>query len=468
MDYKELFKLCSYSEDLLIKDAPRIEKALEKAKLGPADIEIGMERLDKYFWMESAGVRKCWGIWLKQFVDIANCRDEHEKVVYYSFPLEAKMGGAINLAGHYAHSPEFVLLFLLGLMFGKVGPYFDLAEQNGMPPTSGMCGVNKMRLSSMISGIVDPYPDVVLVSSFFCDNEAKTDELIDYHFPGVPRIFVDNSLDANWDEYPNMYPEIGERRVSYLSSNFKHTIERLREDHGIILTDKHFKDAGRSMGSVFFDFQEVLECMKADPIPVPKNDMLLFYMLTTMSERRTMEEGPEAVKLLAQDARRRVEKGEGATKKGAARVAQAMPWYSDPEINQMVEEAGLAPVVSPFYWVHPKDLTKSKYSTYEDKAAETFMRMGLTHSTPGLIFRLKECVKFFELDGILWNAMYTCRPVGGHPIIIKKHMEEAGVPLLIVETDQMDSRDTPTEALRTRIETFAEMLKIRRMEKVSG
>ena len=221
------------------------------------------------------------------------------------------------------------------------------------------------------------------------------------------------------------------------------------------------------MGAVFYDFQKVLECMKADPIPVPNNDMLLFYMLTTMSERHTMEEGPEAVKLLAQDARRRVEKGEGATKKGAARVAQAMPWYSDPEINQMVEEVGLAPVVSPFYWVHPKDLTKSKYSTYEDKAAETFMRMGLTHSTPGLIFRLKECVKFFELDGILWNAMYTCRPVGGHPIIIKKHMEEAGVPLLIVETDQMDSRDTPTEALRTRIETFAEMLKMRRIEKVS-
>jgi len=34
--------------------------------------------------------------------------------------------------------------------------------------------------------------------------------------------------------------------------------------------------------------------------------------------------------------------------------------------------------------------------------------------------------------------------------------------VLAVATDQMDSRDTPKELLRTRIETFAEMLKIRK------
>ena len=91
------------------------------------------------------------------------------------------------------------------------------------------------------------------------------------------------------------------------------------------------------------------------------------------------------------------------------------------------------------------------------------MRMGMTHSVSGLLFRTVEVIKHFDLEGILWNGMYACRPVGGFPQIVKKEIEEqTGVPVLAVETDQMDTRDTPMELLRTRVETYAETLRIRK------
>ncbi len=467
MYYQELFKLIGYTDEEIEKEAPRIEKVFAKAELGPKECDQAIERLHKYFWMESAGVRKCWSIWMKQFLDVVLATEEHDKVIWYSYPLESKIAGALNVAGYYAHTPEFVNMFILGLMFGVIDPYFDLAEQNGMTPASGMCGVNKMRLSGFLKGLIDPMADLVIVSSFFCDNESKTDELISYHFPGVPKIYVDNSLDSNWGEYPSLYPHISDRRVSYLASELRNCLNELA-NHGFPITDEHIKTAGKELGKLWFSFQKVLDCMNEDPMPVSNNDMLLFYMLITNGEPRTLAEGLEAIDLLVVDAQNRVAKGEGVVPKGAPRVAQAMPWFSDPAINQMIEEVGLAPVACPFFWVSPDDMVKPKYNTYEERASETFMRAGLTHSTSGLYFRLKGCVEYFDLDGVLWNAMYSCRPVGGHPYMMKKMIEEeVGVPFLIVETDQMDSRDTPHEALRTRIETFTEMLKMRKAAKAA-
>ena len=461
MYYKELFKLCNYSDEEIQKEAPRIEKVFKKAEIGPEECKRGVERLHKYFWMESQGVRKEWGIWMKQFIDQVLCKEEHEKVIYYTYPLEPRLGTSINLAGYYAATPEFVNMFILGLMFDIAEPYFDLAEASGMAPGAGHCGANKMRLGGFLKGL-NPMPDVFLVSSFFCDNESKTDELIDYHFPGIPRIIIDNCLDSPWDAYPNNYPYIEDHRIKFFGAELENVIRELDEKYDVHVGPDHLNAARMEIGKLYLGFQRVLECQKADPMPIANNNLLLFYMMITNPERRTMAEGLDAINILAEEGEKLVEQGKGVTPKGAPRIAWTMPWFTDPAINAMVEESGLAPVVAPFFWVHPKDMTKTDYHGFE-KTAQSFMRMGMTHSVSGLIFRTVEVIKHFDLEGIVWNGMYACRPVGGFPQIVKKEIEEqTGVPVLTVETDQMDTRDTPMELLRTRIETYAETLRIRK------
>ena len=466
MFYTELFTLCGYSEETLEKDAPRIEKTLEIAGLGPADMDRAIERLNTYFWMECEGIRKCWGIWLKQFVDLALCREEHEKVIYYTYPLEPRLGCAINCAGYYAATPEFVNIMVLGMMFGADAPYFEAAELNGMTPGTGMCGANKMRLGAFLKGL-NPMPDAFIVSSFYCDNEAKTDELVCHHFPGdIPRIYIDNCLSANWDEYTDMYPDVAEHRVGYFGAELRNCIAELKEKADVVVTDEHFIQARMEHAKIFLNFMRLLECMKADPMPISNNDLALFYMMASNPERRSMAEGMDAISLLVKDVEARIERGEGVTPKGAPRIGWLMAWYTDPAINAMVEEVGLAPVVAPMWWVSNRDIVKSKYDDFHDKVAETFIRGGTMHSNSALIWRIEECVKEFNLDGILWNASYACRPAAGMSMMLKKIIEEnTGAPVLTLDVDIIDCRDSPIEALRTRIETYTEMLKLKKMGK---
>ena len=88
------------------------------------------------------------------------------------------------------------------------------------------------------------------------------------------------------------------------------------------------------------------------------------------------------------------------------------------------------------------------------------------HSTQAFIWKIEECIKHFNLDGLFWDYGYPCRPTCGHAFMVKKLVEEdLGVPVLLLESEQIDSRDTPIGALRTRVEAFAEMLRIRKAQK---
>ncbi len=470
MDYRELFKLCGYSEAQITNDAPRIEKVFSKAGIGPKDVDRAVERLNTYFWMESAGVRKAWGIWMKQFIDLALAREEHSKLIFYTYPLEPRVSCAVNCAGAFAQTPEFVNGFILGYMFGMLDPYFDLAERSGMPPGTGMCGLNKIRLASFLKGLT-PLPDLLCVSSFFCDNEAKTDELISHHFPGTPRIYIDNAMDSNWDEWVNSYPEMPGHRVAYLSGELDALLSVLRDNHGVQITESHLRTSRVEFAKLWIGFQRLLECMRADPMPIANNDLTIFAFMVTNPERRTMAEGMQAIDLLIRDAQKRIERGEGVVAAGSPRVAWCTPWITDPSINPIIEASGLAPVVSPIFWVHPSDMVKSKYTSFADRTAEAFLRMSLMHSTEAFVWKIEECIKHFNLEGLLWAYGYPCRPTCGHAFIVKKLVEEdVGVPVLLVESEQIDSRDVPIGALRTRVETFAEMLRIRRAQNlgVSG
>lgn len=465
MYYRELFKLCGYNDKEIEHDAPRIERVFARAGIGTKEVDRGVERLHKYFWVESEGVRKAWGIWMKQFIDLTLAREEHDKLIYYTYPLEPRVSCAVNCAGAFAQTPEFVNGFILGYMFGMLDPYFDIAEQNGMPPGTGMCGLNKIRLASFLKGLT-PLPDLLCVSSFFCDNESKTDELISYHFPGIPRIYIDNVLDSNWEEWAAKYPEMPPHRVAYFAGELEALLARLRDDFGVNVTEEHLRTSRVEFAKLWIGFQRILECMRADPIPISNNDLTIFAFMVTNPERRTMAEGMQAIELLVRDARRRIERGEGVVAKGSPRVAWCTPWLTDPAINPMIEETGLAPVLSPIFWVHPSDMVRSKYTTFAEKTAEAFLRMGLMHSTQAFIWKIEECIKHFNLDGLFWDYGYPCRPTCGHAFMVKKLVEEdLGVPVLLLESEQIDSRDTPIGALRTRVEAFAEMLRIRKAQK---
>ena len=59
--------------------------------------------------------------------------------------------------------------------------------------------------------------------------------------------------------------------------------------------------------------------------------------------------------------------------------------------------------------------------------------------------------------------MYNCRPVASTSHLLKQFVEkETGIPVLSLEFDGYDSRNYSAESMRTKVETFAEMLRARK------
>ena len=74
-----------------------------------------------------------------------------------------------------------------------------------------------------------------------------------------------------------------------------------------------------------------------------------------------------------------------------------------------------------------------------------------------------KAVEELKIDGVIWNYQFNCRPLSLTSHFMKRWLEEnLGIPTLSLEMDSFDSRSYSAAALRTRVETFADMLRARK------
>jgi benzoyl-CoA reductase/2-hydroxyglutaryl-CoA dehydratase subunit BcrC/BadD/HgdB len=76
-----------------------------------------------------------------------------------------------------------------------------------------------------------------------------------------------------------------------------------------------------------------------------------------------------------------------------------------------------------------------------------------------------EMVKDFKVDGVVYQAFSGCMPYEMEQMQIAKVLEEAGIPMLYVETDYSPEDQGQ---LSTRIEAFIESIKMRKRKRKGG
>jgi benzoyl-CoA reductase/2-hydroxyglutaryl-CoA dehydratase subunit BcrC/BadD/HgdB len=460
--YTELLKLCGFEPDEIEKERPRVDRAFEKLEMGPADIEQAEKRVTQYFDTSLVGVRKSLGIWMKQLIDLVLAREEGKKVVYPSYPNIPMVGLALNLASDevYCQSPEVVLDVAVGQILGKIDPILEAAEAHGLPPGVGMCALNQARVGGIVKGII-PVPDLMIPSGSFCDQTPKVDDML-HELYGVPSVCIDGVMDAPWEEYPDMNP----RRVKYFGAEIRRAIDETEQALGIDITDEMLEMSLGEMVRLYYALVGLWEFMKNDPVPVSQSNLgPLFWMLSS-PERRSMAEGFDAVAKLTLEVKQRVDEGRGVVDRGAPRVLVFCHHVTDPAVTNMIEGQGLAIALTSFAsitQVMASSFMGVQYTTFEDKAADRLLAFGVYHSASSLIHRYKELCQTWQVDGMINLYPFSCRPLAIHPLMAKKAIEdELGIPVLALEGDMYDTRNYSPEALRTRVEAFAELLKVRK------
>lgn len=458
--YDGLLKLCGFEDDEIEKERPRVERVLQKIGLSPEDMKRAEKRVTEQHDVTLLGARKLLRAWLMELFDLILAREEGKKVVYYGYPSIQGPGMAIKAASKgdlYIGCPDVILCHTIGQIFNKLAPVLEAAERRGLPPGHGLCSLQQVRNGGLALGII-PVPDLVTGSSYYCDMGSKADELLQEIY-GHRAIYIDGSMDSRWGEYPNCLPE----RIKFLGAQINKLFDTIREVLGVAITQEAWDKALFTSRQLFSVIGQLTQLMKADPMPISGVELSLALQLIAASTGRSMTEGPEAISILCQEIRDRVEKGIGVVEKGTPRVMVFIHHFSDPSVTHMMEEAGLAPSMTMFAVPPVKRDPSLTFETLGEERAEAAMRDGAYHSSFGIAKRFEDAAKSMDVDGVIWNYLYNCRPTALGSHLIKKWIEErTDIPTLSLEMDIYDSRSYGAAALKTRVEAFAELLRARK------
>jgi benzoyl-CoA reductase/2-hydroxyglutaryl-CoA dehydratase subunit BcrC/BadD/HgdB len=445
--------LCGFERGDIEKEVPRMEKAFDILGIGDDDIERAKTRMKTYIDVELLGMRKVLGIWIKELVDMVLAKEEGKSVIYVSYPPIPQIVAALALTADdiYCASPDIVLSNTLNLIFDMINPVLETAEQNGLAPGTAFCSYLQTRLGAIVKGII-PEPDLLIPSCFLCDLTPACDQLIS-EFYGTPVAYIDNLIDEKGEKWPD---DINPRKVRYFSTEMRNAVEKYCEVTGHQLPDSEVTDAVGVTEKMFPIALEIQQLREHDPMPLSQTDSFLGLSLGSVG--RGLKEGPEALNILLEEVKDRVAAGKGVIEKGTPRVMLSMVSH-DPSIVAAISELGLA--VGPTSGGRMERPERPPYTDLWDDVALSHMQSrGANYSSLAYILQLKESIRYSNVEGVILFRHYSCRQYSIFPIKAKEVIEEElGIPVLLLEGDYCDFRSYTSKQMRTRLETFAEMVK---------
>jgi len=355
----------------------------------------------------------------------------------------------------------------MGQIFNKMTPILEAGESSGLSPGHALCAFWQNRVGALSLGII-PIPELQLISSYFCDMSAKTDEFIRYKFGVAHGVYVDNCMDSCWGEWPDFTNE----RVEYFGAQINNLFEKAQGILDIEITPETYAAAVANTRHIYSALGRLTLILEsAEEVPISTIEQSYLHFLATGAPGRAMNEGLVAGDILCDEVQKRIDEGYSIAPKGAPRVLTISSSFDDPRIKHMMEDCGLAIVGMTVAEKPPKRTSETIYRTIGEQRAERELTRGGWggyHSAYQQAIWPLEHLKRAKVDGFIHGYFFNCRVLGSDGVIVKKMVEEAtGVPTLPLEMDYADSRNYSAAVLRSRVEPFAEMLKARKAAGIS-
>lgn len=455
----DFLNLCGFDKNDIEREKENIEKAFSLLNITSYDVERSIPFVKRMFDVELLGIRKCLGVALKELVNMVLARERYKKIIYVTQPIFSPPWEAAMEAGGgevLAVTPEFLLCMTMGGMLDKYEFILEAAEEKGLRAGGAHCGSHQFRLGGIAKGII-PIPDLIVsLGSYYCDQSGELDNLFNNVY-GIPVAYIDGSMDTIQDDYPAVSP----RRVQYAAQSMRRAEARIEELIGKKITDEMKRNALIAVGRTWKPFQDIVDFLKFDPVPISAADITqLFYLQAIPLVYR--EELIKALDILKGELKERVDKGVGILPKGAPRIYFGMFPLVNQEVAKMVEEIGMASVALPIITMCSDERAKGVFKMFEERLIEAMHKKGLYHSGLGMARYIKDICAEHKVEGAIIFVPYNCRPMS-YPAVMAKEMvvNELGIPAMLLEGDWYDNRDYSAQALRTRVETFAGMLKSR-------
>lgn len=472
VEYNELFNLCGLDDEWQAENKGRIEKFLDRIEIRTqAEMDHALEFTKLQYDTSLLGVRMCLAVCVKETIDWVLARDEREVIISYGRPTmgvlsmglataENRLNEEAGYTKYYARGTSILMSeIIVGTVFDKTNALIEIGEDMGQTAGRGHCSEFQVWEGGLVKGYF-PTPDLELSCGVFCDQAPEAEALLADEFD-YPVIFTDMPLDSQW----KTWPDIDKTGIEFMATNTDRAYNTLRRDFNFPLTEEDLSNGAVSANVFVGRHMGITTLMAAaDPQPLSQADVALSFWLYVLGTVY-VDEASAAMKQMTKDVRARIKAGEGVVPKGAPRVYMTMRPVTDFRVYKLLEEVGIA---VPLCWfdMFPPEVTGTD-TKFEDRPAAACYEMifrfcGMGDLYGSTLNAFKWMAEEYGLDGMILVNLICCRPYSLPTNMAKdylnKELEE--LPTIIVEMDAFDSRNYTPGQIRTRLESFAEVLRM--------
>jgi len=393
---------------------------------------------------------------------LAHAGDEGRKVVYTFVP-----GNLNELVRSFDLLPLLPEINALQSGMRKLSAgYIAEAEKQGH--SEDVCTYVKCDIGMLKKGNIGPTgkplpkPDLLLLSYTGCFTFMKWFELLREEYPGVPVAMLHVPYQANG----RIEPHYRDYVVQQLRTE---VIPKLEQVSGRAFDEDRLREMLGRSARAEDDLVWVLESAKHTPSPIDAYFGAVYYIGPIFSAFRGTEEAVDYYRALRAEVQERLDAGEGpmtpdgplAREKYRLVVEGPPNWTSFREFWKMFYEEEAVVVASTYTKVgglYDRGFRHDPEHPLES-LADYCLGCYTNLSLPARVDLIERYIKDYKADGFVINSVKSCNSFSVGQLLMLRQLEErTGVPGAFIESDLVDPRYFSAANIKTRIESYLQML----------
>lgn len=358
------------------------------------------------------------------------------KIIYttvYAFPMEILQAFDIapfdfEVAGTLLCTTDFGTQVVLA------------AEEQGY--STDICSFHRNALGAYYQGIL-PRPDLLISTSFYCDSKMKTNQIL-------------SSLCGAEAQTLSVPSIINRESIDYVEKQLRHIAGRIEAVTGQRLNEEKFINAIRSSNRARRLHLKLLELLKKRPMLWSGYQLLTFSILARMFTGSEIYE--RLYELIIGEIEQRFASGELPPERHRVFWFAWFPSYRSNIFDVFREHQVSVPFCETLrmYWDEIDE--KNPFTGLALRCLQDPFVGSVDRRTQGL----KDIVEQYGISGALLFATPACRHANSTNRILKDAAAECGLPFLTLDLDISDRRAYAPAQVKTRLESFIELMDQRR------
>ena len=310
--------------------------------------------------------------------------------------------------------------------------FIDYAQNMGLAST--LCSYHKTFTGAVDSGVV-PVPDYAVTTSLSCDGNLNTFRYLEKK-KGVPFAFLDVPYadDA--------------ASVEYLAEQLRNLARELEERAGLPFEEEKLKDTLRIENETRKELMRFFELQKEYYYPGELISHL--YMMMGMHLLIGTQEFLDLIRFMIKDI-------QTYPKFQGKRILwiHLLPFYQESLQKYFNQNEEYQIIASDIIIDFMEELeVEDPFRALAHKIIRNLYNGAYSHKAEMMGNLADELAP----DAVIHFCHWGCKQASGGSILLKEKMQEKGIPMLILDGDGIDRRNSHDGQIKTRLEAFLELI----------